>query len=71
MKGWKFFATGAMLALAAAGGTFAAEGGQGAEAVVLDGGRRGPVPFGHHRHQAVLGDCNLCHAVFPQGGRQY
>jgi hypothetical protein len=47
------------------GGLQAAEAGKGAEALVIDGGGRGPVPFGHH-HQAALGDCNLCHAVFPR-----
>lgn len=44
----------------------AAETGKGRETMMLEGGKQGQVPFGHHRHQAVLGDCNLCHATFPQ-----
>jgi hypothetical protein len=38
----------------------------GAEQIPLKGGRRGVVPFPHHRHQKVLGDCNICHSLFPQ-----
>lgn len=34
--------------------------------IKLAGGTKGKVPFPHHRHQEVLGDCNLCHAVFEQ-----
>ena len=37
----------------------------GAAQIDLYGGSRGAVPFPHRRHQAVLEDCNLCHAVFP------
>ena len=44
----------------------AAEPNKGAEQIVIDGGRQGPVPFPHHRHQTALNDCNACHAVFPQ-----
>jgi hypothetical protein len=66
MKGWKIPMAGIMLALLAAAGTLATEAGKGADAMALDGGSRGRVPFGHHRHQAALDDCNLCHAVFPQ-----
>jgi hypothetical protein len=44
----------------------AAESGKGADAMILEGGSQGPVPFGHHRHQEALGDCNLCHDLFPQ-----
>ena len=32
----------------------------------LAGGSRGKVPFPHRMHQENLGDCNICHAVFPQ-----
>ncbi len=39
---------------------------KGAEQLKLDGGSRGVVPFPHHRHQAVLGDCNVCHTLFPK-----
>ena len=45
---------------------WAAEPDKGAEQLVIEGGRQGPVPFPHHRHQAALTDCNVCHEVFPQ-----
>ncbi|GAB6905696.1 putative cytochrome C3 [Desulfosarcina cetonica] len=32
----------------------------------LFGGNQGKVPFSHARHQDRLGDCNVCHSVFPQ-----
>ena len=32
----------------------------------LDGGSRGEVPFTHSKHQERLGDCNVCHSLFPQ-----
>jgi hypothetical protein len=38
----------------------------GAEQIALDGGDRGVVPFPHHRHQSKLGDCDICHTLFPQ-----
>jgi hypothetical protein len=38
----------------------------GAEQIALKGGRRGAVPFPHHRHQNALGDCAICHSLFPQ-----
>lgn len=66
MKRWKVLTAGLILAMAVTGDPWAGEGGKGADAMILDGGSRGAVPFGHHRHQAVLGDCTLCHAVFPQ-----
>ncbi len=39
---------------------------KGAEMITLDGGKRGMVHFPHHRHQNKLGDCNICHSLFPQ-----
>ena len=39
---------------------------QGAENIVLDGGKRGKVTFPHRQHQKNLGDCQICHSVFPQ-----
>ena len=39
---------------------------QGAEKIELDGGKRGKVPFPHRRHQKNLGDCQICHSIFPQ-----
>ncbi len=32
----------------------------------LDGGKTGAVAFDHHLHQAVVGDCMVCHKSFPQ-----
>lgn len=39
---------------------------QGAETLELYGGKRGKVPFPHRQHQKDLGDCQICHSVFPQ-----
>jgi hypothetical protein len=39
---------------------------KGAEKIQIDGGSRGAVPFMHHTHQDRLGDCNICHTMFPQ-----
>ena len=39
---------------------------KGAESIEIYGGKRGKVPFPHHRHQENLGDCTICHSVFPQ-----
>ena len=39
---------------------------KGAESMMIDGGTRGNVPFPHHQHQLNLGDCKICHSVFPQ-----
>jgi len=39
---------------------------KGAAEIQLPGGKRGPVLFPHHRHQDKLGDCDICHSVFPQ-----
>ena len=39
---------------------------KGAAEIKLLGGKRGPVPFPHHQHQDKLGDCDICHSVFPQ-----
>jgi hypothetical protein len=49
-----------------------AEQNKGAEEIELPGGTRGPVPFPHHRHQDKLGDCDICHSLYPQdaGGRK-
>jgi hypothetical protein len=38
----------------------------GAEDMSLYGGNRGKVPFSHLSHQNRLGDCDKCHALFPQ-----
>ena len=39
---------------------------KGAEYIEIDGGKRGKVPFPHHRHQENLTDCTICHSIFPQ-----
>jgi hypothetical protein len=39
---------------------------KGAASFEIDGGTRGMVPFPHHQHQENLGDCTICHSVFPQ-----
>jgi hypothetical protein len=39
---------------------------KGAERIMIAAGSRGVVPFPHHSHQNVLGDCQICHALFPQ-----
>ena len=39
---------------------------KGPEKIELDGGSRGNVPFPHRQHQENLGDCKICHSVFPQ-----
>jgi len=39
---------------------------KGAPQITLYGGKSGPVPFPHAAHQAVLDDCTVCHALFPQ-----
>ena len=38
---------------------------KGREQIDIFGGSRGIVPFPHHAHQIRLGDCNICHAIFP------
>ncbi len=39
---------------------------KGAENLELNGGNRGNVPFPHRQHQDQIGDCKICHSVFPQ-----
>lgn len=39
---------------------------KGAAEIKLPAGKRGDVLFPHRRHQDKLGDCNICHSVFPQ-----
>jgi nitrate reductase cytochrome c-type subunit len=38
----------------------------GKEEINIDGGKKGNIDFPHRIHQDILGDCNICHAVFPQ-----
>ena len=39
---------------------------KGAAQIELEGGKSGAVPFPHRVHQEVLGDCKVCHELFPQ-----
>lgn len=39
---------------------------KGAADMVIKGGNLGDVPFPHHQHQSILGDCGVCHSLFPQ-----
>jgi uncharacterized membrane protein len=38
----------------------------GSETLQLAGGESGDVDFPHRRHQQSLGDCQVCHSLFPQ-----
>lgn len=38
----------------------------GAESMLLNGGKRGKISFPHRTHQDVLKDCKKCHDLFPQ-----
>lgn len=33
--------------------------------ITLNGGTRGKVPFPHQKHIDSLGDCNVCHDIYP------
>lgn len=39
---------------------------KGAATIVIRGGSNGNVSFPHQEHQNALGNCNLCHSLFPQ-----
>ena len=39
---------------------------RGAEKISLDGGSRGNISFPHALHQDRLGDCEVCHKLFPK-----
>lgn len=39
---------------------------KGAKEMELSGGSKGKVPFPHQKHQETMGDCKVCHDVFPQ-----
>ncbi len=43
-----------------------AEQNKGAEKIVINGANMGDIAFPHLEHQTVLGDCKLCHDLFPQ-----
>ncbi|MEJ5357223.1 MAG: cytochrome c3 family protein [Desulfobacterales bacterium] len=62
---WRLACALAVCCAAAALLAFAADD-RGAAHLVLEGGTSGPVPFPHALHQEHLGDCLICHAVFPQ-----
>ena len=52
-----------MLAMAAS--LYAAAMEKGAADIELHGGNYGNIQFPHQMHQQRLGDCQICHAVFP------
>jgi hypothetical protein len=62
----KHFAVVVLVLMLAAGLSIAAVENKGPEQIILNGGERGGVHFPHHRHQNKLGDCNICHTLFPQ-----
>ena len=37
----------------------------GADIIFINGGKMRDIHFPHHRHQKALGDCNVCHDLFP------
>ena len=39
---------------------------RGAPNITLDGGSKGMIHFPHRNHQNNLGDCKICHSIFPQ-----
>lgn len=39
---------------------------KGAENIEINAGTKGNVPFPHRQHQDRIGDCKVCHSVFPQ-----
>jgi len=39
---------------------------RGKEEINIDGGKKGNIDFPHRIHQDILGDCNICHAIFPK-----
>ncbi|RZB34598.1 MAG: hypothetical protein SRB1_00366 [Desulfobacteraceae bacterium Eth-SRB1] len=39
---------------------------QGAKDIALDSGKKGEVNFPHYLHQDTIGDCNVCHDLFPK-----
>ncbi len=39
---------------------------QGGKEIKIDGGKKGAVSFPHHLHQNTIGDCNVCHSIFPK-----
>ncbi len=40
--------------------------GAGASHMIIDGGSKGKVNFDHGHHQKYIGDCNICHTIFPK-----
>ena len=39
---------------------------QGGKELKIDGGKKGDISFPHHMHQDAIGDCNVCHSIFPK-----
>lgn len=64
MKVKKFLA--ALLILCFVGSAAVAAKNQGGKEFKIDGGNKGDVSFPHHLHQDIIGDCNVCHSIFPK-----
>ena len=39
---------------------------KGPEKITIDGGNKGKIHFPHRNHQDNLGDCKICHNIFPK-----
>jgi hypothetical protein len=39
---------------------------QGSKELKIDGGNKGDINFPHHLHQDTIGDCTVCHSIFPK-----
>jgi hypothetical protein len=39
---------------------------RGAKEMNLEAGSKGKVFFPHYNHQEAIGDCQVCHSLFPQ-----
>ena len=39
---------------------------RGSTSIEINGGPKGNITFPHHEHQDLLGDCKICHDIFPQ-----
>ncbi len=39
---------------------------KGGREIKIDGGKKGAIIFSHHMHQDTIGDCSVCHSIFPK-----
>ena len=66
VKGFFNMICGVALILAAMPAGASEAGKTGPENISIFGGVRGDVHFPHWMHQKTIGDCNVCHHIFPQ-----